>query len=109
MKSATGLAIAVTALAWLGSTAVISPAGAYECKPRVTAASGYSRTLPTPPKVLRHKACSRARSKWSALVAQRYGSRFANWAASDSRRETPGVTATHFTCEVSAKPCTPLE
>jgi len=111
MKHATGLAIALTGLALLGSIAAITPAGAYECKARVTATSGVRRPPGArPPRPGRpNKSCPRARAKWSDLVRQKYGSRFANWAASDSRRQRSWITATHLKCEVSAKLCRPLE
>ena len=109
MKSVLGLTAAFLVAAALASSFPSNPAHAYECKARLAATSGVAMRPGSPPPRLRKPACRRASGKWEELARQSHGPQFADWAASDSRRERFWFTATHGRCQVSAKPCTPLE
>jgi hypothetical protein len=96
-------AAAALTLAVLASA--LEPAAAAECRDRVSASSGVRLTGSG--EGLTERACARARSKWSALVKERYGGRFDSWSAARERIQAVKNDGGFIRCSAAAIPCEP--
>lgn len=104
MKNRKVVLAALLAAAMLASTGIVGPAAA-ECRARTSASSGISLTAGGTG--LTERACARARSKWSEIVKQTYGARFASWSAARQRLQAVKREGGFIKCGVQATPCEP--